>query len=106
MSALSYLHELLIRDATRLRKEAVTPRTQPPPTGGTGGLKDISYRFTYHAPDEDQQRAYKAIRNRAKEFAFLLDEKCPASDEKTWALHYLDMVVMNANASIARNGRS
>lgn len=64
----------------------------------------ISERFTYHAPTPEQITKYNSLRTRAKEFGFLIDELCPDSDEKKMALHYLDMAVMNANASIAREG--
>jgi hypothetical protein len=63
----------------------------------------IDNNFTYHAPKGTQQARYAWIREKGKELAHLINMNCPHSPEKDHALHYLDMVVMNANASIARN---
>ena len=63
----------------------------------------IENRFTYHAPDETQVEKYQSIRQKAKEFAYLIDEACPDSREKSLAMTKLEEVVMWANASIARN---
>jgi hypothetical protein len=77
----------------------VTEAPHPP----TVSSKSISNRFVYHPPTEKQIKTYGSLRTRAKEFAFLIEEVCPDSDERDYALHYLDMVVMNANAAIARH---
>ena len=64
---------------------------------------NIEKIFTYHAPKTGQSERYQAIRNKAKEFAELLERECPDSVEKTIAITKLDESVMWANASIARN---
>lgn len=63
----------------------------------------ISNRFTYHPPTDKQVTIYQMIRRRAKELGFLIEDHCPASDEKRTALERLDEVVMHANAAIARH---
>ncbi|MCD8352558.1 MAG: hypothetical protein LUC93_18295 [Planctomycetaceae bacterium] len=67
------------------------------------GNTEIEKRFSYHPPHGDQGERYKAIRNKAKEFAYMLVVDCPASRELSLALTNLDQVVMMANAAIARN---
>ncbi len=64
---------------------------------------DIENRFTYHPPKEDQPQRYERIRAQAKELAKTLAECCPGSPDLTKALNHLDITVMLANASIARN---
>lgn len=63
----------------------------------------IENNFMYHAPNADQQEKYEKIRKQAKELAYLIDEVCPASREKSLAMTKLEESVMWANASIARN---
>ena len=63
----------------------------------------IENNFKYHAPKEGQQEKYEAIRNKAKELTYLIDEACPGSREKSLAMTKLEESVMWANASIARN---
>jgi hypothetical protein len=107
MKIMDWLFRRMTEDLTTTRWDGRKPH---PPTEPSRTLPDrrqeLSERFTYHAPTEKQIKAYGSLRTRAKEFSFLIDELCPASDEKEWALHYLDMVVMNANAAIARHGDS
>jgi hypothetical protein len=106
MRLLDWLYRKVTEDLTEQRRIAVT-EVPHPPTEPSRTLPDrrqeLSERFTHHASTEKQIKAYGSLRTRAKEFSFLIDELCPASDEKEWALHYLDMVVMNANAAIARH---
>ena len=64
---------------------------------------EIKNRFTYHAPDNDQIERYDSIREHAKDFAYLLEEFCPESRERSLAMTKLEECVMWANASIARN---
>lgn len=79
--------------------------------GPTGGIKlpdptsnlQIDKAFTYHAPKGDQSERYTQLRDKAKEFALLIDEQCPNSREKSLALTNLEQSVMWANAAIARN---
>ncbi|ALA12724.1 hypothetical protein ERICI_01329 [Paenibacillus larvae subsp. larvae] len=63
----------------------------------------IENNFKYHAPKEGQPEKYTAIREKAKELAYLIDELCPNSREKSLALTNLEQAVMWANAAIARN---
>ena len=63
----------------------------------------IENNFKYHAPKEGQPEKYNTIREKAKELAYLIDEICPNSREKSVAITNLETSVMWANASIARN---
>lgn len=63
---------------------------------------EIEVRFTYHAPKGNQLARYERLRNAAKEFAYLIDQTCPDSREKSLAWTHLEDAVMCANASIAR----
>ncbi|MCJ0932932.1 hypothetical protein MST22_17410 [Virgibacillus halodenitrificans] len=63
----------------------------------------IENNFKYHSPKEGQPEKYNAIREKAKELAYLIDEECPNSREKSVAITNLETSVMWANASIARN---
>lgn len=66
-------------------------------------LSQIESAFTYHPPKEGQAARYVALRDKAKEFALLIDAECPNSREKSLALTKLEESIMWANASIARN---
>lgn len=59
--------------------------------------------FTYHPPKDGQPAMYKAIREKAKELAYLIDELVPDSREKSLAMTKLEECSMWANAGIARN---
>lgn len=59
--------------------------------------------FTYHAPKGDQPERYEALRHTAHELAYLIEETCPDSREKSLAITNLQQAVMWANASIAIN---
>ena len=63
----------------------------------------IDNTFTYHRPDEIQQRKYVEIREKAREFAYLILSDCPDSREKAVAFTKLQECVMWANAAIAIN---
>lgn len=63
----------------------------------------IENNFNYHAPKEGQTEKYAAIREKAKELAYLIDAECPSSREKSLAMTKLEETVMWANTSIARN---
>ena len=65
---------------------------------------EIENRFTYHAPQGDQPWRYASIRDKAKEFAYMLQALCPKSDELRTALERIEEATMWANASIARHG--
>ncbi len=63
----------------------------------------IENNFTYHKPTEDQAVRYVNIRNHAKDFAYVIENACPDSREKSLAMTKLEEAVMWANAAIARN---
>lgn len=65
--------------------------------------EQIENNFMYHAPKEGQPEKYTALREKAKELAYLVEELCPNSREKSLAITNLENAVMWANASIARN---
>jgi hypothetical protein len=57
----------------------------------------------YHAPTGFQPEHYEAIRSKAKEFAYCINDLVPDSREKSLAMTKLEESVMWANAGIARN---
>jgi hypothetical protein len=59
-------------------------------------------RFSYHAPKAGQPAKYEQLRAKAKEFALLLCELTPFSEEQAIAITKLEESVMWANAAIAR----
>lgn len=61
----------------------------------------IEELFTYHAPTEEQNAAYLAIREKAKELARVIDANCPRGPDRTAAIRKLREAVMTANACIA-----
>lgn len=63
----------------------------------------IENNFRYHAPKEGQPEKYVAIREKAKELAYLIDELVPKSREQSLAFTNLEQAVFWANAGIARN---
>ena len=65
--------------------------------------EQIDHIFAYHAPFGTQPRRYVTIRTQAKELAYLINECCPESREKSLALTHLQQSVQMANASIAIN---
>ncbi|SFM35614.1 Acb2/Tad1 domain-containing protein [Salibacterium qingdaonense] len=65
--------------------------------------EQIENNFTYHAPTKEQISKYNELREEAKNLAYLLDNTCPGSREKSVAMTKLEEAVMWANASIARN---
>ena len=68
-------------------------------------LEEIHLRFTYHPPgDQETVDKYVMIRDKAAEYAILIDHLCPDSREKSLAITKLEEVVMWANAAIARRG--
>ena len=71
---------------------------------GRGKMNQIiENNFMYHAPKDGQAEKYEAIRSKAKELAYLIDEMCPGSREKSLAMTKLEECVMWANASVARH---
>lgn len=65
--------------------------------------KQIENNFTYHPPKEEQKSKYKKLRDVAKYLAYVINECCPDSREKSLTMTNLEQSVMWANASIARN---
>lgn len=63
----------------------------------------IEKAFTYQPPVAGNLPKFTKIRDKAKELAYILDENCPSSFEKSNALDKLREVVMWANASIIVN---
>ncbi|HWN09751.1 MAG TPA: hypothetical protein VNO50_10870 [Pyrinomonadaceae bacterium] len=63
---------------------------------------ELVRRFTYHAPTPEQADKYARIRETALSLARMIVELAPNNRERLTAVSYLDAVVMNANASIAR----
>lgn len=65
--------------------------------------EQLENNYKYHSPKDGQQEKYEAIRSKAKELAYLIDEVCPISREKSLAHTNVEQGVMWANAAIARN---
>lgn len=65
--------------------------------------EQLENNFKYHSPKDGQPEKYTAIREKAKELAYLIDEFCPNSREKSLAITKIEESSMWANASIARN---
>ncbi|MGE7828914.1 DUF7681 family protein [Paenibacillus sp. NPDC093718] len=65
--------------------------------------EQIENNFSYHAPMPGQPEIYQEIREKAKELAYLIDQKAPGSREKSLAMTNLEQAVFWANAAIARN---
>ena len=63
----------------------------------------IENAFTYHAPKDGQPEKYQAIREKAKELAYLIKELVPDSREQSLAITKLEECSMWANAGVARN---
>ena len=63
----------------------------------------IANNFKYHSPKAGQSEKYTELRIKARELAYLIDELCPASRERSLALTKIEESIMWANASIARN---
>lgn len=66
-------------------------------------LSDLTKRFTYHPPKEDQPERYVLIRQNILEIAVGICQSCPESRERSLALTHLEEAVFWANAAIARN---
>ncbi|MGV8142930.1 MAG: DUF7681 family protein [Candidatus Pacearchaeota archaeon] len=64
--------------------------------------EQLERALTYFPANDDTKDRYHVIRQKIKEVAYLLDELCPNSREKSLALTNLEQASMWANASIAR----
>ena len=65
--------------------------------------KDLENRFVYHAPINDQQMRYAAIRAELLLSAKRITAMTPKSREQSLALTKLEEAMYWANAAIARN---
>jgi len=65
--------------------------------------KVLENNFCYHSPKPGQNEKYVALRQKAKELAYVIKELTPASREQSIALTELETAVFWANAAIARN---
>jgi hypothetical protein len=65
--------------------------------------RELERRFTYHPPKGDQASRYEQIRDQGRDMAECIDNRCPDSREKSFAITHLEQAVMWANAAIARN---
>ena len=63
----------------------------------------LENNFRYHSPKPGQAEKYEKLRAKGKELAYLIEELCPNSREKSTALTHLETAGMWANAAIARN---
>jgi hypothetical protein len=61
--------------------------------------------FTYHAPNEDDVRAYQAIREDAKQLVRTIMQNVPSCADRTAAIRKVREAVMTANAARALQGR-
>lgn len=66
-------------------------------------LAELEKRFMYHPPIGNQTYRYNRLREKAKDYADLIELFCPDSREKSLAMTKLEEAVMWANAAIARN---
>ena len=64
--------------------------------------EEIRNRFTYPAPKVGQENKYNELRAHAKNLAFLIIDRTPASREQSTAITKLEEVIFWANAAIAR----
>lgn len=64
---------------------------------------DLEKRFSYHKPNGEKQEIYPLIREKAKEFAYLIKKYVPESRELALALTKVEESVMWANAGLSRN---
>jgi len=66
-------------------------------------IKEIEKRFTFHPINKDKSIKCSEIRAVSCNLAFLLNDFCPESREKSLAFTALEETVMWANACIARD---
>jgi hypothetical protein len=96
-----------VDEATKAKLETATKRVEEAikvrSTFAKPTAQQLSHRFSYHAPKDDQAKRYELIR------AFILEcaKECvaltPCSPEQTRALNALDEAMFLFNAAIARN---
>jgi hypothetical protein len=66
-------------------------------------VSDITKRFTYYPPTQDQPLTYEDIRDRGLNLALYLNAHCPDSRELSLAITKIEEAVMWANAAVARH---
>ena len=66
--------------------------------------QNVESVFTYHAPRSEQLPKYQALRDKAKELAFLILDDVPQCADQQAALRLLRECVMTANAAISLDG--
>jgi len=64
--------------------------------------KELAIRFTYHSPKDGQPAKYLRLRDNGGTMAKIIDDECPDSREKDFALMQLEGAIFWANAAIAR----
>lgn len=64
---------------------------------------DLNHRFTYHAPTGSKPERFEALRNKARELAFLIAQTTHPSREQSLALTALEESIFWANAAVARH---
>ena len=62
--------------------------------------KEIENWFMYHAPTVEQLEALKAIREKARELAIVINKWAPRCADTTAALRLLREAVMTANGAV------
>ena len=66
-------------------------------------ITEMTKRFSYHKPKNDQPKRYEEIRDTFLAVALGLKQNCPESKELSLAITKLEEACMRANAAIARN---
>jgi hypothetical protein len=83
-------------------EKKLKPAPHTPPTIDQAALDNW---FTYHAPDNDQQESYLAIREAARQLAEVIVYRTPPSADQSAAIRHVREAVMTANAAIACGGK-
>lgn len=99
-----------IRGDDLLTRPAETAGSQCNQVAGVGRPVDPDYilkeLFTYHAPDQEQQKQYETIRDAAFHLARVILKNTPPGADRTTAITRLRECVMTANGGIALRGLS
>ena len=66
---------------------------------------DFDHVFSYHAPSEEQNKAYEILRTMAKNFAIAIETYVPPGADCSAAIRLLRESLMTANSGIALGGR-
>jgi len=66
-------------------------------------LEDL---FEYHAPTPEMVEKLKLVRAKAKELAYVIDECCPPSPDRTACMRDLQTAINTANRAIVLEGKS